>query len=75
MYLNEVVAMRMAKERIAEAAHMAEQRQAAGRSRPSFRIVLGRALVRLGRRLAGPPPAAGTSHPASVGVFPTTLRR
>jgi len=57
MDLDEQIALRMARERIEEAVHAAEQRRAlrAGRARSSPRARLGSALVRLGHWMMGHP--------------------
>jgi hypothetical protein len=60
MYVYEDIALRMAKERLAEAIRRAEQQRAirdAG-SRTPARVRLGRSLVRLGHWISGQPAPA-----------------
>lgn len=63
MFMHEQLAMRMAQERMAEAARWTEQARALREGRPSLRIRLGRTLVRLGHWLAGQP-SAGLFSPS-----------
>jgi len=58
MFIHEQLLLQLAQERMAEAVQWAEQRRALRQSRPSVRIRLGLALVRLGHWLAGQPSAA-----------------
>jgi hypothetical protein len=46
MYLNEQIALRLGKERLADRMRAAEQLRARRRARPALRIRLGRTLVR-----------------------------
>jgi hypothetical protein len=60
MYVYEDIALRMAKERLAEAIRRAEQQRAirdAG-SRTPARVRLGRSVVRLGHWISGQPSPA-----------------
>jgi hypothetical protein len=53
MYLHEQIALRLAKERLADTMRAAEQLRARRRARPAWRIRLGRRLVRLGHWMVG----------------------
>ena len=66
MYIHEQVALMMARERLQDAARAAMQASAigqAGVSRPSARIRLGAALIRLGRRIQGRPSSFAAQCP------------
>ncbi len=69
MYIHEQIAIRMAKDRMEDAANFARAARAirlARGPRTSARIRLGSALVRLGRRLQGQHFSASEA-PASLG--------
>jgi len=53
MYLHEQIALRLAKERFADATRGAEQLRALRRARRPLRIRLGETLVRLGHWMVG----------------------
>jgi len=53
MYLHEQIALRLAKERLADAMRDMEQLRAFRRARPALRIRLGGTLVRLGQWMVG----------------------
>ncbi len=57
MYIPEQIVQQLAKERIEEAERVADQMRAirSSRVRRSARVRLGRALVRLGQWMSGPP--------------------
>jgi hypothetical protein len=65
MYIHEDIVMMIVKERMDDAMRFAEHRRAlrlARASRPSARVRLGMALIRLGRWLmGGSSPSAGTT--------------
>jgi hypothetical protein len=63
MHIHEHIALMMARERMEDAARAAEQARAVGHAgvpRPSVRISLGIALIRLGRWIQGRPSPSGT---------------
>lgn len=53
MYLHEQIALRLAKERLADTMRVAEQLRERRRARPALRIRLGRTLVRFGHWMVG----------------------
>ncbi len=53
MNFDEQISMQLAKDRMEEALHAAEQRRAVGFGRAGVRVRLGNVLVRLGRWMSG----------------------